>query len=416
MPILGTKKFWKPGKSASPSQSENQILKNSGYLNLQLLTVNYMSKGNFWQNKFGGRDKIALATNLKYQTGVQTIEATSVQDVREVKVNRNYNLGINRNIAVKIPLNADAISINLKITAVKNDSLEAKFDMLNQPEYQSALQLAPTVVGQVLTITSLVKKLFSDSNPDTQLEASYAGIISSENEEYPVSNGKLTEGLLIMISTNEGEDYSNAIDSDFDLKGDGLYFKQNQVENTYAIFNISFDMLKGDDEKSNWFKKYNNALNNLNKLIQVDDENESKKIYNDSITMWIEGNALIDDDARYVNNEKLKIKATALNTIRKKRKELRIMFANEDSENSTELLSGLTGSTSFDVIKDALPSMGSLIESNMIINSSDSVNPFKLNVLNNDNKFLESLNIDTEKYLKDLDKNEIPFHLSKSNN
>ncbi len=413
MPILGTKKFWKPSRDASQSQKENQILKNSGYLNLQLLTVNYMSKGNFWQNRFGGRDKIALATNLKYQTGVETIEATSVQDVREVKVNRNYNLGINRNIAVKIPLNADAISIDLKITAVKNDALEAKFDMLNQPEYQSALQLAPTVVGQVITITSLVKRLFSDSDPNTQLEASYAGIISSQNEEYPVSNGKLTKGLLIMISTTEGNDYSNAVNDDFDLKGDGLYYQNSQVENTYAIFNISFDLFKGDDENSNWFKKYNNALNNLNKLASVEDETESGKIYEDAITMWIEGNALLDDDARYVNNEKIKIKATALNTIRKRRKELITMFSSEDSQKSTELLGGLTGSTSFDLIKEALPSTGDLIQSNMNIDSSESINPIKLNILNTDNKLFDSINIDTERYLKDLNDNEIPFHLSK---
>ena len=108
----------------------------------------------------GGKDKIALATTLKYQSGIDSIEATSVQDVQEVKVNKNYNLGLQRNIAIKIPANADAIAMEVKMTAVKNDSLQAKFDMLNQPEYQSALQLAPTVVGQVLTITSLVKKLF----------------------------------------------------------------------------------------------------------------------------------------------------------------------------------------------------------------------------------------------------------------
>ena len=162
MAILGTKKFWKPSVGASATQRENQILKNAGYINLQLRTVNYMSVGNFWQTTFGGKDNIALATTLKYQSGVESIEATSVQDVREVKVNKNYNLGLQRNIAVKIPANADAIAIEVKMTAVKNDSLQAKFDMLNQPEYQSALQLAPTVVGQVLTITSLVKKLFTN--------------------------------------------------------------------------------------------------------------------------------------------------------------------------------------------------------------------------------------------------------------
>ncbi len=413
MAILGTKKFWKPAVGASPSQKENQILKNSGYLNLQLTSVNYMSKGNFWQNTFGGRDKIALATNLKYQTGVETIEATSVQDVREVKVNKNYNLGLNRNIAVKIPLNADAISIDVKMTAVKDDLLEAKFDMLNKPEYQSALQLAPTVVGQVLTVTSLVKKLFSDSNPNTQLEASYAGIISSQNENNPVSNGKLTKGLLILISTDDGNNFSDVTESDFELRGDSLFYDNREVENTYAIFNISFEVLKGDDENSNWFQKYNNSLNNLDKIHLVTETSEIDKIYNDSIKMWIEGNALIDADSTYVNKEKLKIKALSLKTIREKYAELNNTISNGDLLKSTELLSGLTGSTSFDIIKEALPSTSSLIESNIDIESTESVNPIKLNFLNNDSKFLDSLNIDASKYLKDLDESNIPFHLSK---
>lgn len=413
MPILGTKKFWKPSVGSSTTQKENQILKNSGYLNLQITSVNYMSKGNFWQNTFGGKDKIALATNLKYQTGVETIEATSVQDVREVKVNKNYNLGLNRNIAVKIPLNADAISIDVKMTAVKDDLLEAKFDMLNKTEYQSALQLAPTVVGQVITVTSLVKKLFSDSNPTTQMEASYAGIISAQSEENPVDNGKLTRGLLILISTNDGNNFSNVDETDFEMRGDALYYKNREVENTYAIFNISFDLLKGDDENSNWFKKYSTSLNNLDKIELALNNNEIQKIYNDSIKMWIEGNALIDADLTYVNTEKLNIKGLALKTIKKKFADFNNVDTQQDLTKSSDLLSGLTGTTSFDIIREALPSTGSLLENNLKIKSNESLNSINLDILNNDNKLLDSLNIDSERYLKDLETNKIPFHLGK---
>ncbi|CAM1366462.1 conserved hypothetical protein [Tenacibaculum sediminilitoris] len=413
MAILGTKKFWKPAIGASTTQKENQILKNSGYLNIQLTSVNYMSKGNFWQNTFGGRDNIALATNLKYQTGVETIEATSVQDVREVKVNKNYNLGLNRNIAVKIPLNADAISIDVKMTAVKNDLLEAKFDMLNKPEYQSALQLAPTLVGQVITVTSLVKGLFSDSNPDTQLEASYAGIISAQKEEYPVSNGKLTKGLLILISTDDGDNFSNVDENDFELRGDTLYYKNNEVENTYAIFNISFDLYRGDDENSNWFKKYSNSLNNLDKIQLALNNDEIEKIYNDSLKMWIEGNALIDADATYVNKEKLQIKGLALDTLRKKYLEYSNTTANTDMQKSTELFAELIGSTPFNMIKEAFPSTGNLIESHINMDTTKSIDSVELGFLNLDSNFLDSLDIDTSKYLKDLEENKITFHLLK---
>src|SRR5512139_1226431 len=107
MPVLGTKKFWKPAEGASASQKENQILKNSGYINIQLTSVAYKSTGNFWQKLVGGKDKIALATSVKYNSGTNQVESNSVQDVREVRANRKYDLGIQRNIAVKVPANAD---------------------------------------------------------------------------------------------------------------------------------------------------------------------------------------------------------------------------------------------------------------------------------------------------------------------
>lgn len=413
MAILGTKKFWKPSVGASKTQKENQIQKNSGYINLQLVTVNYMSIGNFWQSTFGGKDSIALATTLKYQSGVDLIEATSVQDVREVKVNENYNLGLQRNIAVKIPASADAISIEVKMTAVKNDSLQAKFDMLNKPEYQAALQLAPTVVGQVLTITSLVKKLFTDSDPHAQLEASYAGIISMQQEDNPVSNGKLTQGLLIMISTNDGKQFNNIDESKFELKGDTLYYGNEQVENTYLVFNISFEKFKGDDEKANWFKKYNDALNNLDKIQLTEDQKEIEKIYADSKTLWIEGNALLDADATYINKERIQIKNAAISSIQEKYNSLKVTSPSGSLSGSLDIIKGLTGSSSFHTVELALPETGSFLSSNFNIDPSK---PFDNSLLGNfesERNIDEMLIKDKGDYLASLKQNNLRFELGK---
>lgn len=412
MAILGTKKFWKPSKGASATQKENQILKNAGYINLQLQTVNYMAKGNFWQKTFGGRDNIALATTLKYQSGIDSIEATSVQDVREVKVNKNYNLGLQRNIAVKIPANADAIEIEVKMTAVKSDALQAKFDMLNKPEYQAALQLAPTVVGQVITITSLVKKLLTDSDPNTQLEASYAGVISVQQEDNPIANGKLTSGLLIMISTNDGEQFNSVDESKFELRGDSLYYNNKQVENTYLIFNISFEQFKGDDENSNWFKKYNDAINNLDKIQLTDDQTEITKIFNDSKNLWIEGNALIDADTTYINSERLKIKSVAIKTIKDKYNELTQTAPIPAS--ATEVFIGLIGSTAFDIVKEALPITGSFVNEKLRLDSSKPISNLQFADLELDERKLDELmNEDTQDYLSKLKKNKISLHLNR---
>jgi hypothetical protein len=413
MAVIGTKKFWKPSLGASATQKENQILKNAGYINLQLRTVNYMSVGDFWQTTFGGKDIIALATTLKYQSGVDSIEATSVQDIREVKVDENYNLGLQRNIAIKIPANADAIAIEVKMTAVKNDSIQAKFDMLNQPEYQSALQLAPTVVGQVLTITSLVKKLFTDSDPYAQLEASYAGIISSQQEDNPVSNGKLTRGLLIMISTNDGDPFNNVDESKFELNGDALYYDNKEVENTYLVFNISFEQFKGDDEKSNWFKKYNDAINNLDKIQLTQDQGEISKIYSDSKTMWIEGNALIDAEATYINKERVQIKNAAMASIQEKFKSLTTPAQHISLLNATDILKNLIGSTSFNTVGLALPKTGCFLNSSFEIDLKKPFDNSLLGSLESDKIIDGLLTEDKRTYLESLKKNNLTYKLGK---
>lgn len=429
MAILGTKKFWKPAPGSASTQKENQILKNAGYINIQLHSVNYMSVGNFWQDIFGGNDNVALATNLKYQSGTESIEASSIQDVREVKANRNYNFGLQRNIAVKIPSNADALSLEVKMTAVKDDLLQTKFDMLNKSEYQAALQLAPAVVGQVLTITSLVKKLFTDSDPQSQLEASYAGIVSAQADDDPVSSGKLTKGILVMISTNEGDQFNNADESKFTIKGDSLYYNGRQIENTYIIFNISFEQLKGDDEKSNWFKKYSEALNNLDKLQLTVDPDEFIKIYNDSKTLWIEGNALLDADYTYINSERTKIKTAVIKSINDKYRELTLPPASVNGSKSVpvyspipsgmsiDILKGLTGTESIDTIIEALPATGNYLTQNLKTEKRKPIESSRLSGLSIHQKELsELLEKDASDYMKELSRNNIKWNLTLSEN
>lgn len=411
MSIIGTKKFWKPAQGAGSAQKENQILKNTGYINLQLYCVNYMSIGNFWQKTFGGKDNIALATNLKYQTGIESIEATSIQDVRVVKTNKNYNFGLQRNIAVKIPASADAITIDVKMTAIKDDKIQAKFDMLNKPEYQAALELAPTVVGQVITITSLVKKLFSDSDPQSQLEASYASIISNQQELNPVNNGKLTKGYLIMISTNEGDQFNNVDESKFDIKGDALYYNNKQVENTYIIFNISFEPLKGQNENANWFKKYNEAINNLDKIQLTTNNDEIEKIFNNSKTTWIEDNALLDADATYINNEKIKIKSLAIKTIKDRYNELTNNLA--PLTLTADVLQGIAGKTAIEIIKEALPITSERLSNKIKLQPDKTLNFNSLEKAKDKLMFNELIDENADSYVKDLKYNNLKFKLGK---
>lgn len=416
MTILGTKKFWIQPPGPSRNQADNQVVKNSGYLNIQLFSVNYKSDGNFWQRIFGGSDTIALSTNVKYQTSAESIESSSIQDVRQVDVNRTYNFGLQRNIAIKIPANADALELTVRMSAVRNDRLQAKFDMLNKPEFQTALQLAPTVVGQVLTITSLAKKLFTESDPDTQLEATYAGIISSQRESNPVPNGKLTSGYLLLISTDEGLSFTTVDESKFSLRGDTLYYGPNQVENTYVVFNISFEHLKGDDENSSWFKKYAAALSYLDKISTVDDKSKITNIYMESKNLWIEGNALLEADSTYLHSEKVKIKAAMFGEISKKCKDMQTQIALPDVrqlvQTTSEILTQISGLDTLDTIKTVLPKTGNYLFNKLNIDPRIPLANTNLSEMEiNTDSTSAMLLSDSELYFEDLKKEGKEFKL-----
>lgn len=413
MATFGSKKFWKPAFGASPMQRESQIQKNKGYVTLQLYCVNYNSEGNFWQRTFGGKDKIALATTLKYQDGVKEIEATAVQDVREVRSNRSYNLGIQRNIATKIPATANAISLNVKMTAVGNDMLQTKFDMLNGPEYKSALELAPGIVGQVLTVTSLVKKLFTDSNPNNQLEADFAGTISSQPDDYPIKNNKLTKGSLIIISADDHQTFDNASESDFEIKGDALFYKGKAVENTYVIFNISHDQYKGEDENSNWSKKYREAINNLDKLVLANSNEEKEKLFLDSKNLWIEGNALLEADPTFTLEEKTKLKNLAFTNIS-------LQYKQHDASaippvQFAEVLTNISGSASFNDITIALPATGSFMRETINPQPDDVFTSLPLRSLTTQtDKIVSTLQKDASDYAKILNNSNLRSPISSS--
>jgi hypothetical protein len=410
MTVIGTKRFWKPATGASANQSENQILKNSGYFNIQLFACNYMSRGNFWQDTFGGNNKVALSTSLKFDSGTSSVEAVSVQDVRVVGVNDNFSFSLQRNIAVKIPANVEAISMDIKITEIKTDELQTKFEMLNKPEFQAEFQLAPLVVGRFIAITSLVKKLFTDTDPKAELEASFAGIISNDREASPVENGKLTQGMLILIATNEGPAFTGANDSDFSMKGHQLYFKGNAVENTYVLFNITYEALKGITESSNWSKKYNEAISYLDKIEIAADQAEIEKIFKEAKDIWIGGNALIDADETYVNKEKSSIKALMIANIKQKYAQLTKPDVPVPQVSSEQVLKSISGSTSFDIFKTALPLTGSLLNpiNDVPNNVFNTYEWMPSSPIDNDQLF-ENLKEDSKVYLADLKLNNLPM-------
>jgi hypothetical protein len=363
--LLGSKKIWQSFNNLS--EKDNQILRNSGYITIMLVSVTYASENNFLQKILSGTDKVALSTSVIYGVGTDAIESTAVQDITEVRSGKTYLLGKERILAEKIPANANSLSINIKLTAVKDDLLKAKFEMLNKPEYQSGLKLLPGVVGQVLTITSLVRGLFSDSSDQPYLEGNFAGTIAQDSNDQPVSKGELTQGLLFMINSDNNNNFATASGNDFFLDGNTLLYKNKPILNTNVVLRVTFDKNKGENEQANWSKKYRAAISSLDKLELLVEKDEEDKIKKDAINTWIEGNALLDTDDTYINAEKLKIKATALTAIKNKFNltqagvsSLKEFAAKPFLTNA--IINGLTTTdTDLSTVTDALPSMSNLL-------------------------------------------------------
>ncbi|MCD4708460.1 MAG: hypothetical protein K8S62_12080 [Candidatus Sabulitectum sp.] len=311
MGSLGTRKFYKTFDGAS-DVGNNQILKNSGYISIVLHSVFYNSKGNFWQRMFGGSDKIALTSSISYLSTARTIEAIAIQDKRKVKSDITHILGLARLVALKIPANADGLELKVVMTAIKDDSFENGIDLMNNKEFQEPFQLSSLPIGQILAVTKVIKKIFAGIEESIELDATFAGIISKSKVSDPIERERLTDGYLIMIANNEEDnDYLENLDPEkLQVEADGLKYNGERVEHTNIIYSITFETLKGVDENSKWFDKYQLALSKLDDIIFQDTEEGKKRVLVESRKLWIEGSALLFDDPSYTSKEQASIKGT----------------------------------------------------------------------------------------------------------
>lgn len=323
MANLGTRKFYKSFQGKD-EQEKNQVLKNSGYISIVLHSVFYNSKGNFWQKIFGGSDKIALTSSIVYQNGDKTIEAKAIQDKREVKAKRNHFMGLSRLVALKVPTNADGLELKVGLTAIKKDNLENAIDLMNSKEFQSPLQLSATPIGSILSVTSVVKKIFTGIAQNNHLEATFAGIVSKDKVNDPIQKERLCAGYLIMIANNdEDNDFLSTVDpTKLEVIGDGLHYKGDRVSHTNIVYSITFEQYRGIDEDSNWFHMFQDALEKLDDLLFTTKKEERKKILDDSRKLWIEASALLYNDPVYIAKEKRSIKASYFKRINERYNEL----------------------------------------------------------------------------------------------
>lgn len=318
MPKLqGTRTYWKPSASGAAA-APRQILKNLGYVSVVLQGVQYKANGTFWQQNFGGSDKITVSTQVTWQAaGDANKVAAAIQDFRKVKVPSVNALAIGRNIVLKVPAVANGLEMQVSVTAIHDDGLGKVLQILNSDDFKQPLQLAPVAVGQALMVASLVKKVFTDVDPSQILSASYPGIISDAAISDPVQNNRLVEGYVILIVKQDDEDSLDFDPSLLSVTGNGLLYDGTPIDNTYVVYNVTFDPWRGRDTGSTWSKKFDAASNKADELIFATPD-QRQGIVGAAFDLLKEGGALLADDDNYIRAEKTTLKKAAFQEVQDK--------------------------------------------------------------------------------------------------
>lgn len=318
MATLGTKNIWQP--FASNEERPRQILKNEGYITIALREIHYNAAGNFWQRLFGGHDKLVITSGVVYKVpGQEATEARSVQVTSQVKANVNHFLGGAPGfLALKVPAYADGLEIKTTFTAIKGDHLDRTLELLSGEDFKIPLRADSIAIGQVATVTRMIKNLFSQESSRLELESSFPGVIGSATVEHPVDEGMLTEGFLITLAN---QDDDNHILEQFDrnkLQYDGqhLLYAGKPFTGTYVVYTIRFDPARGIDEQSKWFHQHQLALSRLDGVLSAIDDQQKKEVLQQALQEMEKGNVLLDADPTYIHREKKEIKARLLLQLR----------------------------------------------------------------------------------------------------
>jgi hypothetical protein len=315
--LQGTRTYWKPSASGAGA-TPRQILKNAGYVSIVLQGVQYKANGTFWQQTFGGSDKITVSTQVTWQaSGDSNKVAAAIQDFRKVSVPSVNALAIGRNIVLKVPAVANGVEMQVNLTAIRDDGLGKTLQMLNSDDFKQPLQLAPVAIGQVLMIANMVKKVFTDVDPAQMLSASYPGIISDAAIADPVLNNRLVEGYIIVIVKQDDEDTLDFDTARLSVTGNGLLYDGKAISNTYMVYNITLDPWRGRDTGSSWSKKFDQASNKADELVFATPD-QSQGIIAAAFDLLKEGGALLADDDSYIRDEKSRLRKAAFQEVQDK--------------------------------------------------------------------------------------------------
>lgn len=315
---FGTRIYFLPNVGADAQKA--QILEGQGYVTINIVGAHYKADGNLWQKIFGGSDKVSLSTQVTHISGANSTSCTSIEDSRQIPVGSPFYFGSKRFVALKIPTDCDGIEMDVTISAVKSDNLSGALDILNSGELQSTLQLAPPAVSEGIAIAGVVKKLLTNTDPQNCLQSTYAGRLSTASSDDPIRDCCLVQGTIISIYRESDDDTSldNLDPKQFTINADGLSYSGNAVQNTYVMFQISFDATRAEDPSAPWFTAFNDADSALDQLATAATDADRQKIWASALATFQQAEKLLLSDPTYTIADRSGIAANRYSALLKK--------------------------------------------------------------------------------------------------
>jgi hypothetical protein len=332
--LSGDIAFWIPFNT-DDSLTNAQVIRNEEYFSIKLQSVFAYYKSGFLENI----KQLVVASQIDTSGSGQAVSSAMINKSWQCLDKSGDFIGINDHLAVLAPATPTSVKLTISFRGVGEDKFKSVFDLLADPTMKTAMDFSPATMGALAIITPTVQKLlatpYTSSNPRQILDVDQSFAIYPRGT--PAKPDGLREGYLVVFSGRENK--SAGLEKILNLQpnqvrigplGQGLeYFDGTSWilfnSNSYVVFSVTKVPVRGPDESSPWFQKYQDAIDAAEKDLNT---STPKQAHDDSLGLWNEGNALLRADLNYLQSERDKIKFDRLG-------QLTALFAPAQSRTNT---------------------------------------------------------------------------------
>jgi hypothetical protein len=324
----GDQSFWLPIDSRSTPEAA-QVARNKEYISVKLHAVFAYYKSSFLENI----KQLIVASDIATSGQNALVEGTMVNKNWQKLESTGDFIGINDLLAALTPTTPTSIRLKISFRGIGSDKFKPIFDILSSPDLKTALTLSDATVGRIGGVSSIVQKLlaspYTSDNPRQILDVEQQFVLYPEGA--PVKIDALKEGFLVVVSTRgrNTQDLTllQSLDKDSlrlsPVTQQGLQYKSAQDgawksfdQFSYAIFSVTKFRLRGEDQTSAWFNKYQQAFQAADKISDNPTSGGADNIKTEAMGLWREGNALLSADPNYIQDERDSIQSLKVKQIR----------------------------------------------------------------------------------------------------